>query len=98
MYDLRLSNAAKEDLRRIYQYGVEQFGERQADEYFYAFFSTFEKIAENPFLYQSIDHIRPGYHRCPCGADSIYYRINAHTVDIMAVLGSQDALPWLAEF
>jgi toxin ParE1/3/4 len=96
MTKLRLSNSAKEDLRRIYLYGADKFGEALADEYFHAFFSTFDIITKNPFLYQSIDHIRPGYRRCPCGADSIYYRINDNTVEIMAVLGSQDAPPWLS--
>jgi toxin ParE1/3/4 len=96
MTKLRISNAAKEDLRRIYVYGIEKFGEALADEYFYTFFSTFNKIVQNPFLYQSIDHIRPGYRRCPCGVDSIYYRMNGNTVEIMAVLGSQDTLPLLS--
>ncbi len=95
MYEVRLSNLAKEDLRRIYYYGAEHFGEVQADNYFYAFFSMFEKIARNPFLYQSVDHIRPGYRRCPCGVDSIYYRIEGKSVEIMAILGSQDLQPWL---
>jgi toxin ParE1/3/4 len=42
MYEVRLSNLAKEDLRRIYYYGAEHFGQQQADHYFYAFFSMFE--------------------------------------------------------
>lgn len=95
MYEVRLSNLAKEDLRRIYYYGAERFCQQQADHYFYAFFSMFEQIANNPFLYQSVDHIRPGYRRCLCGVDSIYYRIDGNTVDIMAILGSQDVQPWL---
>lgn len=95
MYDVRLSNLAKDDLRRIYYYGVQQFGQQQADEYFYAFFNMFEQIAKNPFLYQSIDHIRPGYRRCLCGVDCIYYRITDNAVEIMVILGSQDLYPWL---
>lgn len=95
MYDVRLSNLAKEDLRRIYYYGLEHFGQQQADKYFYAFFSMFEHIAENPNVYQSVDHIRPGYRRCPCGVDSIYYRIEHNTIEIMAILGSQNLDSWL---
>ncbi|WP_231702416.1 type II toxin-antitoxin system RelE/ParE family toxin [Rheinheimera lutimaris] len=52
MYKVRLSNLAKEDLRRIYYYGVQHFGQQQADSYFYTFFSMFEQIAKNPLLYQ----------------------------------------------
>lgn len=33
MTKYRLSNAAKEDLIRIHQYGVKKFGPTQADEY-----------------------------------------------------------------
>ena len=95
MYEVRLSQLAKEDLRRIYYYGVEHFGQQQANSYFYAFFTMFDSIAENPFLYQSVDHIRPGYHRCTCGADHIYYRIQGNYIDIMAILGSQDGQGWL---
>ncbi|MBR7887425.1 type II toxin-antitoxin system RelE/ParE family toxin [Marinomonas sp. A79] len=96
MTEYRISNAAKEDLRRIYVYGVEQFGEALADEYFHTFFATFKKIAHHPYLYQSIDHTRPGYRRCPCGADNIYYRIKDDTIEIMAILDSQDTLSGLS--
>ena len=41
----------------------------------------------------NIDHatlIREGYRRSVCGADSIYYRINGDTVEIMNILGQQN--------
>jgi len=95
MYQYTLSLNAKEDLKRIYAYGLAQFGEKQADQYFHNFFKMFEKITANPFLYQSIDHIRPGYHRCTCGSDSIYYRINKNRVEIMAIIGGQNLNDWL---
>ena len=43
MSKYRLTDEAKEDLRRIYKYGYEEFGEEQADEYFYSFFEAFLK-------------------------------------------------------
>ncbi|MDX1451641.1 MAG: type II toxin-antitoxin system RelE/ParE family toxin [Oleiphilaceae bacterium] len=95
MYNYQLSLSAKEDLRRIYSYGYRHFGEEQADKYYFGFFSTFEKISSNPFLYQSVDHIRAGYRRCPYGSDSIYYRINGNTIEIMAILSGQDLDVWL---
>jgi len=91
----KLSNDAKEDLRRIYQYGCKAFSQQQADIYFYSFFSMFEKLAENPYSYQSVEHIRTGYRRAVCGSDSIYYRISATDVEIMAILGGQDTDEWL---
>ena len=90
MAKYRLSNEAKEDLIRIHQYGVEKFGMAQADKYYNSFFEYFDIIAQRPFSFESIDHIRNGYRRCACGADSIYYRIKNSTVEIMAIVGRQD--------
>jgi len=90
MGNYKLSKVAENDLIRIHQYGVINHGERRADKYYFAFFERFEKIAEQPYLYQSIDHIRKGYRHSVCGADTIYYRIEDNTVEIMSVLGHQD--------
>ncbi len=95
MPKFRLTEEAKEDLRRIYEYGVVEFGVTHADEYFYSFFEAFDKISQSPMSYQSIDHIRIGYRRCPHRSDVIYYRINQDWVDIMAILGGQDLDTWL---
>jgi len=90
MAEYRLSNAAKEDLIRIHQFGVKKFGITQADKYFYSFFDYFEIIAQRPFSFESVDYIKEGYRRCPCGSDTIYYRINASMVEIIAIIGMQD--------
>ncbi|MBA5628600.1 type II toxin-antitoxin system RelE/ParE family toxin [Moheibacter lacus] len=86
----RLSNEAKEDLIRIHQYGMQKFGMMQADKYYYSLFACFEMIAERPFSFESVDFIKPGYRRCVCGVDSIYFKINQDVVEIMAILGRQD--------
>ena len=90
MANYRLSNVAKEDLIRIHQYGLEKFGETQADKYLDTLFDYFEVIAQQPYSFESVDHIKQGYRRCVCKADSIYYRINNDIVDIMAIIGRQD--------
>ena len=90
MADYRLSNAAKEDLIRIHQFGVEKFGIIQADKYFNSFFDYFEIISQRPLSFESVDYIKEGYRRCPCGSDTIYYRINDNKVEIMAIVGMQD--------
>jgi toxin ParE1/3/4 len=85
-----LSNVAKEDLIRIHHYGVKKFGMIQADLYFESFFKYFDIIAQSPFSFESVDFIKNGYRRCVCGSDSIYYKINNDTVEIMAIIGRQD--------
>jgi len=49
----------------------------------------------NPILYQAVDEIREGYRRSVCGVDSIYYRVDGNTVEIMAIFGQQDVDEWI---
>ena len=90
MADDKLSNVAHEDLIRIHHYGVNRFGMPQADKYFDSFFTYFDLIAQQPFSFESVDFIKPGYRRCVCGSDSIYYRLNNDIVEIMTIIGRQD--------
>ncbi len=90
MGSYKLSDEAKIALVRIHQHGVRQFGEAQADEYYFSLIERFEQIAEHPFLYPAVNHIREGYRRSVCGVDSIYYRIKGEQVEIMNILGRQD--------
>lgn len=98
MAKYRISNTAKEDLIRIYQYGLDKYGEAQAEKYFDSFFKYFKIIAERPYSFESIDFIKPGYRRCVCGSDTIYYKINEDTVDIMTIIGRQDLDTQLKKF
>ena len=91
----KLSDEAEADLIRIHQHGVQHYGEQQADQYFRAFFERFEKLTEQPYLYSAVDHIRKGYRRSVCGADSVYYRIAGDDIEIMAIIGRQDTGEWL---
>lgn len=90
MAKYKLSNVAKEDLIRIHQYRVKQFGIKQADKYFDSFFVHFDLIAENPLSFESIDFIKPGYLRCVCGVDSIFFKMNGNIVEIMTIIGRQE--------
>lgn len=90
MAKYRLSNEAKNDLIRIHHYGAKRFGMHQADNYFESFFKSFDIIAERPFSFESIDYLKKGYRRCVCGVDSIYFKMNDNTVEIMAIVGRQD--------
>lgn len=91
MGKFRLSVEAENDIKAIHRYGVEKFGVRQADRYFHALFDRFQRAADTPFLYPSVDHIRPGLRRTVVGASSIYYRLgNDGGIEIMAVIGRQE--------
>lgn len=90
MAKYKISNAAQEDLIRIYQYGVKKFGEAKADKYYDTFFEYFELISQRPFSYESVEYLRKDYRRCVCGSDSIFFRVNDGNVEIMAIVGKQD--------
>ncbi len=93
MLTYRISNQAKADLIRIHHYGVKRFGVNQADKYFNSLFDHFEIIAKRPLSFEAVDFIKPGYRRCVCGVDSIYFRINDDIVEIMTIIGRQDLNP-----
>ena len=87
----RLSQAAKEDLLEIALYGDQQFGAHQSDIYKNKLKTHFELLAENPYLFMSVDEIRKGYRRSVCGAHAIYYRVaDDGVVEIMRVLKHQN--------
>jgi toxin ParE1/3/4 len=90
MADYKLTQAAKADLREIYFYGFEKWGEAAADKYYNQLFDRFEQISVQPYLYPEVNFIRKSYRRSVCGLHSIYYRIENDVVEIMAILGSQD--------
>lgn len=55
MTEYKLSHVAKEDLIRIHQYRVKQFGIKQADNYFESFFDHFELLAKNPLAFELVN-------------------------------------------
>lgn len=86
-----LTSDAKEDLRRIYYYGVFKFGANQADKYFNMLHDCFEEIQADPYLYPSASHFKKGYRSCVSGVDTIYFSIKDElTVEIITIIGRQD--------
>ena len=92
MTKYRISNTAKSDLIRLHHFGVERFGVKQADKYYNKFFKYFDIIAQQPLSFEAVDFIRPGYRRCACGSDTIYFKLNTNDgmVEIMTIIGQQD--------
>jgi len=88
----KLSKLAKEDLIRIHEYGTRNFGELNTEKYF-TLFDRFEEIAERPYSFEDIFYIARGYRRCVSGVDTIYFRIENQTVEIMSIIGRQGYKP-----
>jgi len=78
-----------------YQQGMQNAFELWEKNQPYQASNLFERIAQAPLSFPSVDHIRPGYRRAVCGVDSIYFRQNDDMVEIMAILGGQQSELWL---
>lgn len=90
MYNYFLTREAKEDLWRIYEFGVYRFGEAQADKYIIMIHDCFDKIASNPFLFPVVSNYKNAERYCVCGVDTIFYNINKEVVEIITIIGRQD--------
>jgi toxin ParE1/3/4 len=85
-----LTQAADADLERLYEWGIDRFGVKVADEYYDGLIARLTQIANTPQLWQEVDHIRAGYRRSVYVAHSIYFRIEASGVFIVRVLGREN--------
>ncbi len=90
MVSYKLNEKADNDLDRLYEHGVLSFGLDQADRYYDGLIDRFSELAENPKLWQAVEHIRIGYRRSVYGVHSIYYRIDGGSVEIMRILGREN--------
>ncbi|MYF69872.1 MAG: type II toxin-antitoxin system RelE/ParE family toxin [Proteobacteria bacterium] len=78
------------DLDRLYEFGVEQFGLKQADRYFDGLIARFEIIARNPWLAPAVEHLLSGLRRSVYFSHSIYYLSDASGIQIIRILGRED--------
>ena len=90
MSKYKISERAKEDLFRIWHYGVYKFGRTQADKYAKQLFHHFDIIVENPNAFPLIQEVKPGYRKCVCVPNSLFYRLNKEHLEIVAIVGRQD--------
>jgi toxin ParE1/3/4 len=70
--------------------GLVNLGWNKANKYYEMFFECFSKIASNPILFPNANHYKEGYRYCVCGVDTIFYKINADEIEIMAIIGRQN--------
>lgn len=85
-----LTCQAKEDLWRIYEFGVYRFGEIQADVYLMMLFDCFDKIASNPFMFPKVSSFKNVEYFCVCGVETIYYNVKGYKIEIVTIIGRQN--------
>ena len=72
MAGYELTYAADQDFENIFEFGLDTFGVDQAVRYHNGMMQRFAKLAEQPKLYPTVDHIRAGYRRSVYRSHSIY--------------------------
>jgi len=78
MAKYHLTNKAVEDLSNIWEYTVDTWSERQADDYYNMLTASFQKITENPRLFGlKYEEIAEGLHGYRANKHIIFYRILA---------------------
>ena len=90
MAGYELTYAAYQDFENIFAFSLDTFGVDQAMSYQNGLKQRFAKLAEQPKLYPTVDHIRASYRRSVYGSHSIYYRIESQGIVIVRILGQQD--------
>ena len=90
MYKYHLSFEAEEDIVRIFEFGLGQFGLYQANKYYDLLFECFNKIATNPFMFPMVIKHSGVERYCVCGVDTIYYNVNGYEIEIITIIGRQD--------
>jgi toxin ParE1/3/4 len=90
MADFVLTEEAEGDLWRIFEYGTQQFGEKQAERYFTMMYGCFPKIAEFPLLFPITVKRNVEFRFCVCGVDTIYYQVHENQVHILTIVGRQN--------
>lgn len=86
MSSFRLSQRADSDLLDIFVYGIEQFGEAQAERYQIDMTRCFGLLADNPRMGRPADSIAPGVRRHEHASHVILYEEDADGVLILAVV------------
>ena len=89
MANYKTTPKAEEDLRRMWFYGLENWGEPAANEYIATFHTHFERLIEFPEAHPVYDASR-GYRRSVHREQNVFYHILGEDIEILAILGKQN--------
>src|SRR5664279_1625479 len=86
MATFRLSRLAEADLLDIATYTLQTWGQDQAIRYVGDLESCCRKLADNPELGRTCDHVRPGLRRMEHARHILFYRIEAEGIVASRIL------------
>jgi toxin ParE1/3/4 len=77
---------ARQDLKDIWRYGFETWGETQADHYLAELDAGMALLREHPALGKARDELRPGYRSLQINEHLVYYLVTPSVIRIVRVL------------
>lgn len=86
MVKIRKQAKAEEDLKNIWLYSFETWGEQQADWYYDELVKGMNLLARNPDLGTACDDIRTGYRSFKIKRHVVFYKITPTFLSIVRVL------------
>ena len=92
MYKISIRPLARNDIKKIWQYSLINWGNKQADFYISALAAAIQSLPTNPKIGIAIDTVREGYRLYHYKHHLIIYQLTADTIEIVRVLG-ENMLP-----
>lgn len=89
MHEIFKSQQAKNDLKEIYLYSCNKWGENKAVEYLMQIDAGLHELINNPNLGKSRDNVREGYRSIQINRHVIFYRVEQSEIYIVRVLHDQ---------
>jgi toxin ParE1/3/4 len=82
----RLSALCDQDLAKIYEFGIDQFGLRLAEKYIMGLHESFESLAQHSYIGINASELIPELRRLTFKSHMIFYFIADYGVHIIRVL------------
>lgn len=96
MRNVRLTIAAKGQLKSIWHYTFETWGEQKADAYLTEIEKKLNMLAENPKLGRSRPDVKANYYSIKVNKHIVFYLFSEQYVDVIGVLHERmDVMTWL---
>ncbi len=92
MADYKLARRAEDDLLGIYLYGIERFGEAQAERYHAGLSACFALLASRPRIGRLAPSIAPGIRRHEHGSHVVLYEEVEDDIVILALVHRRSVL------
>ena len=83
---IAFSNRAKNDVREIWNYSVEQWGSGQAAIYIGLIEAAVDEVMADPKIGRLCNEVRRGYRKHLVGSHMLFYRVAAKTVFMVRIL------------